>query len=420
MRMLAPAAWAPLPPLVVTWAALTSVLSFRGLAVWTGLGGLAVWWLVAVLRSQGRVLLAVLAVVVAPVLVAGLAETVGGNTSGPLTRATFLVTGLVAVSTLLTFTAWLLLSLVPSVALLGAVLGLGAADFAGVWVGAWVVALGANLLILGPYRAHDLRDRGRLRPVAVMLLSAGVVGVLALVLAALLVNAPWTIPGSGAVAVPVGGAATPRPALPSSSPSSATASAIRSATPSPVEPSTADAVVPASAPAVTDSTTPTEADDPLATVFSWLGVIALVLLVLLVLVLLWHLAHRGVAWFRWWRRRRQLRRGGPEARVVGAWTWARLQRMRGGDPLPTWASPDVAERWAATTGDPSLARLARITARVAFNPDANVTMADAGHAWEDADTVARRARGTGWRQRSRWSVTWLTAETDVPDHVHPR
>ena len=394
MRILAPQTWAVLPTLAVTWIAFAQVLSFRGLVVWVVLGSLLTLGLVGALLSLGQRWLGLLAGVAFALGWSALAELLGGNTSGPITRATLLACGLTAAMVAITLTRYRLLMLVPALALLGSALGLGAGGGVVAIVGLWSVAAAVTVAMLGPYREADLAARERLAPVAVLLAGFGLASIAAASLAALLLGQPWTIPGAGTVALPVLGrdASAPVPDPAASAAAVATASTSTASTAAaPVTPP--PATVPADA----------GADSLISTVMSWLAVLVLVLLLLLVLVVLWLLTRRLVAWVRWPLLLLRLRQGTPEQRVVGAWTWVRMRRAMRDRPLPVSASPDVAVEWAMSTGDSAVATVARLTALVAFNPTGTITMPDSARAWESARRSDRVVPGSSLRQRWRWA-----------------
>jgi hypothetical protein len=362
MRAHASVGWAPLPTLIVSWAALAQVLSFRGVVIWAGGCSLLVLLAMRALLLARRPVPAMLAGVVLTLAFAYLADAYGGSTSGPLARATLLACGLTAAATAIAFTRYPLLLLAPSLALLGSGLALGAAGSAGVWVGLWSVAAAVTAALLGPYRKRDLAAPARLVPFALLIAGAGLVAVAALVIASPLLSTPWTIPGAGANrsgdSVPAAAAEQPPP------------------------PADSAAEAPAQAVAPAESIVPT--------VIQW-ALIAL--LVVLAVLLTWLLARRIFAWIRWRSLRRRLSRGTPEQRVIGAWTYLRLRRDARGNPLPASASPDVAAEWAVTTGDSALATVARLAARVAFNPEGTMSMPDSALAWEQAlssDRLDRR------------------------------
>ena len=373
------ARWAPLPTLAVGWACFAQVLSFRGVAIWVAGGSLLVLLVMRLILGAGRVVLGLLSGVALTLVFAFLADTYGGTTSGPLARATLLACGLTAASVAFSFTRYRLLLLVPTFALLGSALGLGAAGRSGVWVGLWVVAAAVTAAMLGPYRERDLAARARLVPFALLIACSGLVAIVSLVIASPMLVAPWTIPGGGGGATPSAVALPPVALLPPEV----------LAAPPPIV--TAPPV--SQPPIVSPAPPPPEASASIiSTIIQWVLLILLALLLLLLLLLAWLLVRRLSSWIRWRALRWRLSRGTPEQRVVGAWTWIRLRLAMRGDPLPDSASPDVAVEWALARGDSSLATVARLTARVAFNPQGTISMPDSALAWEHALTADRRSR----------------------------
>ena len=371
--------WAPLPTLAVGWACFAQVLSFRGVAIWVAGGSLLVLLVMRLILGAGRVVLGLLSGVALTLVFAFLADTYGGTTSGPLARATLLACGLTAASVAFSFTRYRLLLLVPTFALLGSALGLGAAGRSGVWVGLWVVAAAVTAAMLGPYRERDLAARGRRLPFALLIACSGLVAIVSLVIASPMLVAPWTIPGGGGGATPSAVALPPVALLPPEV----------LAAPPPIV--TAPPV--SQPPIVSPAPPPPEASASIiSTIIQWVLLILLALLLLLLLLLAWLLVRRLSSWIRWRALRWRLSRGTPEQRVVGAWTWIRLRLAMRGDPLPDSASPDVAVEWALARGDSSLATVARLTARVAFNPQGTISMPDSALAWEHALTADRRSR----------------------------
>jgi hypothetical protein len=182
-----------LPLLVVTWLVALQVLSFRGVAIWVVLGSLLCVYVVGGLFESGRIKIGLFVAAVLPVGVALLADVLGGSTAGPLARSTLIVCGLASVATAIAFTRYRSLSVLVMTVMFGAVLGLGAAQSVGVWVGVWIVAAGYTLVLLGPYRRTELRG-DRARSVANVLVSVGVLGVLGFTVAGAFIGTPWTIP----------------------------------------------------------------------------------------------------------------------------------------------------------------------------------------------------------------------------------
>ena len=197
-----PSVWCLWPTLAVAWIVLAHVVSFQGLAIWV-IGGSALTALVVLpLALAGRRLLALAAMPVMTFAVPMLAEWLGGNTAGPVTRASLMACATTAAMALILPTRYPLAMLVPSLLLLGGALGLGGAGTALWVVGLWLVAAAVTAAMLGPFRQTHLRDRVRLVPFAVMLAGAGLLAVIALIAMAPFLRNPWTMPGSVLVAVP--------------------------------------------------------------------------------------------------------------------------------------------------------------------------------------------------------------------------
>ncbi len=366
-------AWALWPTLAVSWVAFAQAVSFQGLAIWVVTGSLLAALVVLPLALAGRRILAVGAMVVMTFAVPVIAEWIGGNTAGPVTRASLMASAAAGAAALILPTRYPVAVLVPSLLLLGGALGLGAAGSAMWLVGLWAVAAAVTVAMLGPYRNPHLRERRRLVPFAAMLAWVGAVAVVALVSAAPFLTDPWTIPGSEQVA-------TPDTTIPPPPP---------------------DTTVPPVVPPVTP-VTPVEVQDQ-NLVVSLLVVVVIVLLLLFLLVLILLILWRVVVALLWRRERRRLMRGNREQSTIGAWTWVRLRRARYEQPLPVSASPDVAVAWARTVGDVDVLRVAEVTTPIAFNPDGTVGRIAAKEVWQSAIAAGRRPRGASLRERWRWS-----------------
>lgn len=372
MTMIATRAWAPLPTLIVSWAVLAHVLSFRGLVIWVVAGSLLTWLATAALLSAGRVGLGLAAGAGLTLLIAWLAESLGGTTSGPITRATLLCAGLAVAATVLALGPAPRLALTAMLALLGATLGLGASGAALAWTGAWVVAAGAMLVIIGPYQAADLRTRTRLLTMLALLVTSAVSAVFVALTVATALTQPWTIPGHALATLPDTGPLPPAPGPP-----------VELTGPLPPAPTLEQRV-----PAVPESAV-------IAQVLNWLVIILAATLLIALLALLILLAYRTIMAMRWALLHRRLRNGTPEQRTIGAWTWVRMNRARAGDPLPAWVTPDTAAAWANQVGDTQVAAVARVVTEVAFNPDPNISSEGADLAWQRAEAaVASTQRGT--------------------------
>ena len=375
-----PSLWVLWPTFGATWIAFAQVLSFQGLVLWVVGGSLLGGSVVGVLASYGRPLLALVAMVVLPIVVAGATEIVGGTTAGPITRSSLMATAVAGAMGLLLNTRWPASMVLPSLFLLGGALGLGAAEDV-LWLsGLWAVAAAATLAMLGPLRNEHLRDRARLAPFALLLVGLGLVAVVATVSLSFFLHDPWTIPGATSVSAPVSSQSTPPPAEAQTS---------------------VEEPVSVTPPEVESSSAAEARDSVVVSVLRLiLFALALALLMAIVVVVIWRL----LVGLRWWWVRRRLRSGSPSDRVVGAWTWLRLQRARWGLALPAYASPDVATVWARKVGEPDVLAVAEVVALVAYDPLAQVDRVHARACWQAARRAAR-ARPGSWRQRIRCGFT---------------
>lgn len=394
-----PSAWVLWPTVGATWIAFAQVVSFQGLAVWVAVGSLLTALVVLPLALAGRRLLALLAMAGMTFVVPALAEWLGGNTAGPVTRSSLMACATVGAMSVILPTRYPLALVPASLLLLGGALGLGATGSVLWLVGLWSVAAAVTVAMLGPYRQPHLRDRRRLAPFSLLLGSVGLVAVAAVLIAAPLLRSPWTIPGSGLVAVP--DAVVPVPVV---SPSASPSAEDTTTTPSP-SPTATDVTLPS--PSASPEAPPPDAVEVEAesanTVLSWLALVVLLLLLLLLLVLLALVLWRVRVWWVWARLRRRLSTGTPEQRAVGAWTWLRLRRARCDRPLPVSVSPDVAVSWAAAAGEPDVLAVATVASSVAFNPTGSVSAGDADRAWTAAVAGGRMPSGS-LRARWRWSA----------------
>lgn len=372
-----PSAWALWPMTAATWIAFAQVVSFQGLAIWVIGGSLLTALAVLPLAQAGRRAWAFVAMVAMTLLVPVLAETLGGTAAGPVTRASLMACSAVGAMALV-LPGRYPVALVPiSLLLLMGAIGLGAAERAPWLVGLWSVAAAVTIAMVGPFRQHNLRDRRRLVPFALMLVGVGSVAVVAIALVAPWLTDPWTIPGSGSITATAEGAAPELPAPPTTE-----------VTPITHPPSTAE-----SAPV---------APEPPVSELPWLLIALLVVLALFLLIVLVLLVARLVVWLLWWRLRLSLSSGTPEQRVIGAWTWLRLRRARMDRPLPRHVSPDVAVTWAVAAGEPDVLAVARLAASVAFNPSGALAPDHADRAWAAARAAGRPTGGT-LRSRWRWA-----------------
>lgn len=387
--------WVLWPTLGATWIAFAQVLSFQGLVLWVVGGSLLGGSVVGVLAGFGRPLLALVAMVVLPIVVAGATEFVGGTTAGPITRSSLMATAVAGSMGLLLNTRWPASMLLPSLFLLGGALGLGAAEDV-LWLsGLWAVAAVATLAMFGPLRNEHLRDRARLAPFSLLLVGLGLVAVVATVGLSLFLRDPWTIPGASSVSAPVSPQSTPPPAE---------------------APTSVEEPVSVTTPEVESSSVAASRDSVVVSVLRLiLFALALALLAAIVIVVIWRL----LVGLRWWWLRRRLRSGSASDRVVGAWTWLRLQRARWGLPLPAYASPDVATEWARKVGAPDVLAVAEVVALVAYDPSAHVDSGNARACWQAARRAGRARSGT-WRDRIRCGFTTPTrvrARLDAPGEI---
>jgi len=398
-------AWAPLPTLLVGCAAFAQVVALRGLLVWVVAGAVVVWAVVGALLTAGRRWTAVLVGFTGTGVVAFTADRLGGSTSGPLARSTLLACGLAVAALVLARTSRPILMLLPMLGLLGSAVALGSVRDALLWSGAWSVAAGVTLVMLGPYSAGLLRMRQRLLPLLAALLCIGLGATAAGVAATAVLGQPWQarhtdggIDVRALLAAPVAVLLAPladiRPPLPQPPP------------PAPTSPPPAMAQPPDT---VSTAAPPAPASPPPASL--WRVILGGVLLALLLWLVVWGLLAVGRYLVRWgearllWRgERRRLQRGSNRARVIGAWTWARLRLARAGAPPPRWAAPDVAVEWAARAGNDDLSRLAALTCEVAFNSGGNPTARGAQEAWRLADRISGRAYRGRLRGRIRMAL----------------
>lgn len=358
--------WAPWPMLLVTWIAFAQVVSFQGLAIWIAAGSIATAVVVDLASTISHRALPLVAMAVMTVGVPALAEWVGGNSAGPITRASLMACAAAGAMAVVVRTRYPHAIVPIALVLLIGALGLGAASLVPWIVGLWVVAAGLAITMAGPLRRDDLADPGRRRAFAFLLIGAGLVAVLALTTLAPFLRSPWTIPGAGTVAV---GAAAPASLAPAalapvaSAPDDASAMPTPpSATPSAAQPVAAD-------------------EDP---TLSWIVVVLLIALVLILLALVVALLRRGWAALRWWQLHRRLASGTPVQRAIGAWTWVRLRRARHDMALPPHVSPDVAVVWARDAGEPDVLAVATVAAAAAYGTSDRLMGSDADHAWASA------------------------------------
>lgn len=394
--------WVIWPTTFATWLAFAQVISFQALALFVVGGSVVAAMVIAALCRAGRRLLAVLGIVVLTLGFAWIAEMLAGNTSGPVTRATLMACGVTGAMGLMLHTRYPIAILPASILLLAGALGLGAAGQVPWLAGLWTVAAVLTMAMLGPYRQSDLRDRSRLWPFAAMLLVPGLVAVLAMAVLNPLMTDPWTIPGTGQVAVLPDSAdptAAPSPSSAPSEPTSADPSA-DSSSPQSEESYTSSAPAPAA-----PTAPPTESVEAVSpnSLLSWLQVLLLLLLLLVVLAVLVLITWRLWVALLWWRLRGRLGSGSGRQRAIGAWTWLRMRRIRHDSALPVSVSPDVALMWARETAEADVLTIAQVVAPVAFDDSLVVSDEDASRAWVAAGTAGRLPPGS-LRQRWRWAL----------------
>ena len=390
-----PSGFVTIPLLLVNWVAFAQVISFQGLAIWVIGGSLAmialVTWLCSIDIRWLALILGGLLTWAIPVL----ADTLGGQSAGPITRASLIASGTAFAMALITQTRYSLWMLVPSALMLAGALGLGAATNS-LWLsGAWVVIAGATGVMLGSYRATDLRARARLRSLVITLGIVGLIGVAGLTVSTLFFTTPWTIAGSGDIAsiTPPNLAAPPVP-IPSSS--------IPPTSPElPTGDSTPQAILNAEqTPPLTPLVSDTKNQDSTR---NWVWICVIAVLGLLILWLVLSVLYRISVALRWLWKRLCLSRGSPEQRVAGAWQWLRMRHERYDQPIPQHASPDVMAAHARTMNDHELTTVANASARVLFDPEYVISPHESRQIWRQARRLGRIPSGS--RLRQRW--TWL-------------
>ena len=383
-----PSLWTLWPTLAATWVAFSYVISFQGLFIWVIGGSILTAGVVLPLALAHRRLLAVIAVLVSPLVIAGLAELLGGESAGPITRSGLMASGVTGAMSLVLcgrYPRWI----VPlSIVLLGGALGLGAANRVFWLVGVWTVAAALALSMLGPYRQEHLRERRRLIPFAAMLSLSGVVAIVVLIAVNPFIGQPWTIPGSGQVES-------------SSLEDPLAQQEIIIEVESLQE--TTEPAIDSESPLPDSSEPPVETETLIEKVINWFLWSLVSVLFLILLILVYALVRRLVVSIRWFMLRFRLRRGTPEEQIAGAWTWVRLRRAKFERPLPLWMSPDIAADWARVHGEPELGVVAANASLVAFSTDLDVSVLPtlSESSWAAAVKVGRTPPGS-LRQRWRW------------------
>ena len=380
-----PSAFVLMPSLIACWIGFAQVLAFNGVMLWVITASLAVVAVMTLALRSGRRLLGLFLGVVIATGWATLAETYGGSNSGPITRSAILAGGLTIAMVALLHTRYPLTMLGPALCLLGSTLALGSSGPMVLWFGLAAVAAALTVLMLGPYREADLADRRRLLPVAAVLIAVGLA----------------TVAGSIMASPHLGSAASTPTVIDPADPGLMLNSAgIEPAVTSGVTPALTSVATTAAPPPVAPNETPELIPLWLVIVIA-LGVSVVIYLLPIVI---WMLAKRVLMWWRWRMVRRRLRSGAAPDRVIGSWTWVRMRLALTDRPLPPSASPDVAVGWARSMGDPDLARVAALVARIAFNPLGEISMPDSALAWDHARVVDRFAGRGSLRQRWAWAA----------------
>jgi len=354
--------WSIVPTLIASWIALAQVLAFSGLVIWVIGGSLLAGWAVLGLLRLRKIGLALFVGVGLTAYLVVAVEWLGGEGSGPITRATLMSVGVTVAMSFIARTrypAWMLL---PSLALLGGALGLGAAGHAAWVVAAWIPLACWTLLILGPYSGADLAALARRHATVLLVGMAGLVAVLGLVAIGYVLTQPWTIDGSG---VAVGETVT-----------------------APVDPVTAEPLVSTPAP-------PPEVAPERAAFVQWWVFVLFWLVAISVLLVTYVLMERIWIWLRWRALRLRLRRQEPRLALLGAWSWLRLRLARAGDPLDPDQSPDVVAAWARDRGNTELSWLAQRVTDCAYEPATAVTRAESRRAWRISRGLSREAQTGG-------------------------
>lgn len=362
--------WPLLPTLMVNWLFYAQLLSFAGVVLWVVLPSLAQ---IVIVRGIMRTGLRNLAFVVGAVLTpawALAADVFGGAYSGPVARSALVVSGLTLAGLVLLTTRMPILILLPAGAMMLGALGLGAAGASEALAGLWACAGIATLLMIGPYRREDLRERSRVLLVVRALLISGLTAVAGTTIASSMMGRPWT--SSGLLPTMLLGPMDPNG-----------------------RPSFFDAVLTGLLTLVQSFTTPASLTPGVS--LPWVEIARWAILVLIVSQIALPLLRRGYAWLEWRILRERLLAGDARQRALGAWTWTRMRRQWRDDPLPGWASPDIIQALAEEAGDEQLSFLAGLARRIAYDPTGEVTDDEADQAWaiamemdtlEDEVTVA--------------------------------
>ncbi len=401
--------------LIPTWIAFANVVSLSGALLWVIVPSLIAVQTMFVMIAADRRMVAGIVLFFLTLLSGTLAELIGGQTSGSITRATLMMTSCAGLMALLWRTRFPATSALVSLAALAGALGLGAADRI-VWlVGVWVVAMVAYLAAVGPLRSSDLADHGRLKSLVAILLTAGLVGSVAGNVMGHLLQDPWTIRSVGPKALG---------AIIDTRSSSTTANATQTGVSDVVRGFAGGMRTPGRSPrdagvlnkhgkvagsekGMSVPKTPKGASEGGTTYAgeaslprSWLEIVGLVVLVLLVILVLsltlW------VAWvqIKWLKLRARLHRGSPAEQVAGAWHWLRLRWAQSGYFEYANLTPDRIAHLAATQGDPVLEDLASAATEALYARQPELDAMHVARAWQNSKTLQARVVGT-WPNRLR-------------------
>ena len=414
--------WVLWPLVCVAWLGMAHLLSFRGVVIWVAGGSLVAGLVVQSLAAHRHRLVAIAGILVFTAAVPVLAKVVGGHTSGPITRATFIATGVTAVMALMLRTSLPVAIIPSSLMLFAGVLGLGAATDVPWMVGIWAVFQAATLAMIGPYTREHLRDRRRIVPFALWLAGSGLLAVLALALVSPFLGHPWTIPGAGDTPVQSALGPAPRSTTEPAAGSQATSGTLLHNTTTlrtpHATPTLTGHAIPRSTPHATPRATPhtkpratqvrahhlasprTKPERPRSLLFRILLLLVILILACCVIVLV----IAGIQALRWYRLRVRLNMGSPEQRAIGAWTWVRARRVRYDHPLPIHVSPDVAISWARSSAEPEVRTVAEIAAQVAFHESGRLEADIADRAWTAARLAGRQPTTGSLRDRLRWAM----------------
>lgn len=392
-------AWSILPLLIVNWIAFANVVSLSGLFSWVIVPSVITVQVMLVMIQAERRLLAGFVLVLLSVVAVGLSQLIGGTLSGPITRSTLMMTTCTGLMVLLWRTRFPASAVLVSLAALSGALGLGAAQRI-VWlVGVWAVAVVTYLVAVGPLRSEDLRDPGRLRRFAALLLVGGLIATLAGNGLDQMVKDAWRLRQVGAMAL--GGTSITSTAATSSPNTSWLRETIRG--------SARDmsrrtkglnqaGSVRGSAGGMSEYR-PVEVPDyvprpnPAATPRSLIATVALVIAGLVLLLLLLLAVWIALVQLKWLLLKMRLRRGTSAEQVAGAWHWLRLRWAQSGYFEYVNLTPDRISRLASKTGDPQLQSLADAASQALYARQPDLNSVHAKMAWQTAQALRRRVRG---------------------------